>query len=199
MDLLQSVWRYTDSTNIQTSFRSSIWQVNQVFLSPAFQTEGSFLEWSGGHIVATQGRYSLPLCGTVVPTPTRCMGPSKQQPPLISWVSWPKSLQMLVKLTLLIVFLKNGNLPTPQTQILSPHHLQPSKPSSHTLQTTSQYFICLLKLNFITYCEKESKRNRDKSYLVYSQFCSSFPQNVRLHMPCFNFEFNIYFSYRFLF
>lgn len=192
MGLPQSVWRYIDSTNTETSFCSPIWQVKHVFLSPAFQTEGSFLEWSGGHVVATQGRYSLP-------TPTRCMGPSKKQPPLTSWVSWLKSLQMLFKLTLLIVFLKNGNLPNPQTQLLTPDYLQPSKPSSHTLQTIYQYFICLSKLNFIRCCEKESKRNRDKSCLEYSQFCCSFPQNVRLHMPCFNFGFNIYFSYRILF
>lgn len=125
------------------------------------------------------------------------MGPSKQQPPLTSRVSRPRSLQMLLKLAWLIVFLKNGNLPTPQTQLLTPNYLQPSKPSSHTLQTIYQYFICLLKLNFIRCREKESKRNRDKSCLEYSQFCYSFPQTVRLHIPCFNFGFNIYFSYRF--
>lgn len=152
-----------------------------------------------GSCCCTQGRYSFPLCGTGVPTPVRCMGPSKQQPPLTSWVSQPKSLQVLFKLTLLIVFLKNGNLPTPQTQLLTPNYLQSSKPSSHTLQTIYQYFICLSKLNFIRCCEKESKRNRDKSCLEYSQFCYSFPQNVRLHMPCFNFGFNIYFIYKFLF
>lgn len=191
MDLPQSIWRHIDSTNIQTSFRCPVWQVNHVFLSPAFQIEGSILEWSGGHVAATQGRFSLPLRGPGAPTPPRCVGPSKQQP--------PKSLQMLFSLTLCIVFPKNGNLPTPQTRVLTPHHLQPSKPSSHTLQTIYQYFICLSKLTFIRCCEKESKRNRDKSSLEYSQFCYSFPQNVRLHMPCFNVGFKNYFSYSFFF
>lgn len=64
---------------------------------------------------------------------------------------------------LYIMFLKNDNLPTPHTQVLIPHLLQPSEPSSHTLKTNHHYFVCLLKLNFLGCCEKESKGKGDKS------------------------------------
>lgn len=197
MDLLQSVWRYIDSTNIQTSSCSPIWQVKHVFLSPAFQTEGSFLEWSGGHIVATQGRYSLPLHGTDGPTPTRCMGPSKQQPPLTSWVSRPKSLQMLFKLTLLIVFLKNGNLPNPRHKYW--HQITCNHPRLPPTPYNLSVFYLPFKIEFHQMLWERKQEEQRQVLFGVLQFCCSFPQNVRLHMPCFNFGFNIYFSYRFLF
>lgn len=75
--------------------------------------------------------FPFPSCRTDVPTRTRYTGSSKQQLPLTSWVSRPKSLQMFFKLPLLILkcFSK-----------ITPHHLQPSKPSSHTLKTIHHYF-----------------------------------------------------------
>lgn len=98
-------------------------------------------------------------------------------------------------------FSKMVNVPTPLAQGLTLNHLQLAKSFPPTLykQFKMMIFMCLLKLSFLGCSEKESKRKGDKSCLVYSQFCCSFPQNVRLREPCFVFGFEICFSYSFLF
>lgn len=139
----------------------------------------------------------FPCMAQMVPHQQGVMGPSKQQPPLTSWVSRPKSLQMLFKLTLLIVFLKNGNLPNPRHKYW--HQITCNHPRLPPTPYNLSVFYLPFKIEFHQMLWERKQEEQRQVLFGVLQFCCSFPQNVRLHMPCFNFGFNIYFSYRFLF
>lgn len=197
MDLPQSVWRYIYSTNIKTSFRSSIWQVSHAFLSPAFQTEGSFLGMIWQSRCCHTGQNMPFLCMVQVFPHQRSVWDLASSRHLFMSLRTQESADVAQAYIVNSVSQK-WKPPYPLRhnywhQITCNH---PSLPP-----TSYKQFINILFAfqNWISSdVVRKKARGTETSPVWSTPILLSFPQNVRLHI-CFNFGFNIYFSYRFLF